>query len=241
MSAQPENALERSQRSWPACGWETDLALCVGWMVSATVMGSRNSCSWYFICSCFCKGVEMVISVASTGSRYCLDVFDVAGVDCCKLSKMIFEKTSVVVLAQQKAWRCFHGALPLWMVYLIAATCCSQLCSAAWILAPRNRERLGLSPSLSGLFWVRGSHVRLHARFIKQLTKDEIQIAGPCGRVTWEVLFSFPFLILFLRENANNSKTFAVCFDVSEWASCSLQLSSIHGQITSRALAEERC
>lgn len=81
----------------------------------------------------------------------------------------------------------------------------------------------------------------LHATFIKQLTKDQILIAGPCGRVTPEVLFFFPLLILFVREAVNNSKTFAVCFDVTEWAPCSLQLSSICGKIISRALGEERC
>lgn len=197
LSALPENAPERNQCSWPAWGWETHLALGVGWMVSATVMSSRNSCGWYFIYSCFYKGVEMVISVASAGSWYCLDIFDVAEVDCCKLSKMIFDKTAVVVLVRQKAWQCFHGALPICLhgwstLSLLPAVHSCALLPGSW---HPETERLGLCLSLSGLFWVRGSHVGLHTTFIKQLTKDQIPIAGPCGRVTPEVLFSFPLLI----------------------------------------------
>lgn len=120
------------------------------------------------------------------------------------------------------SWSSAH--LPLWMVYLITATCCSQLCSAACILASRNTwhpetqrvfgavpfsVRVVLSERLPG---------RVAHQVQQQLTKDQIQIAGPCDRVTSKVLFSFLLLILLLREAAN-SKTFAACFDVSEWAS----------------------
>lgn len=122
----------------------------MGWMVSATVMGNRNSCCWYLTCSCFYKGVVMVISVASTGSRYCTDIFDVAGVDCCKISKRFWKDCSGSSCeAKSLAMFSWSSArLPLWMVYLITATCCSQLCSAACILASRNTASVRGCPLL---------------------------------------------------------------------------------------------
>lgn len=130
--------------------------------------------------------------------------------------------------------------MPPWMVYLIAATCCSQLCSAAWILASRNRA-IGAVP-----FSVR---VVLGERFPCGAAHHVHQAAhkgsdSDC-RSLWQghtrsAVF-LPPLDLFVGEAANNSKTFAVCFDVTEWVPCSLQLSSIRGKIISRALGEERC
>ena len=156
---------------------------------------------------------------------------------------MIFEKTAVIVLVWQKAWQCFHGALPIcfcgWSTLsLLPVVHSCTLLPVSW--HPETQRVFGAVPFSVRVVLSERLPRRVAHQVHQQLTKDQIQIAGPCGRVTSKALFSFLLLILLLREAAN-SKTFAAYFDVSEWATRSLQLNSIHGKITSRALGEERC
>lgn len=120
----------------------------------------------------------------------------------------------MLVLVRQKAWQCFHGALPACLcgwstLSLLPAVHSCVLLLVSW--HPETQRVFGAVPFSVRVVLSERLPCRVAHQVQQQLAKDQIQIADPSGRVTSKVLFSFLLLILFLRE-AVNSKTFAVCF-----------------------------
>lgn len=174
----------------------------------------------------------MVILVAFMGSWYYTDIFDVAGVDCCKLSKRSLK--SLQFLFGKKPGNVFMELCPLASVdglpyhcYLLftAVLCC------LYLGIQKHSECLGLSPCVR--FVLRGYHAGLRTRFISSSQRIGFGLQVPVAGSQQKCCLPSSSWFYFSGKPLQHVLT---------WVNghpCSLQLSSIHGKITSRSLGEE--